>query len=907
MAYLVSIFYLLLVSSIWAQPYVVSTVAGGMPPPTPAVALKASIGLVSRVIAGSDGSVYFTSLHCVFKVDAGAMLTRIAGIARPGYAGDGGPATAAQLNTPNGIALDRAGNLYIADTLNSVIRRVSRDGVIVTYAGSSADFGGHGGTALKPQFLYPQDVAIDIAGNLFVADTENRRIRKVAASGIVSTIGGTGATGSTGDSGPAIAATISRPTGLAFDGAGNLYVADNGTRVRRIDPQGIISTVAGTGAAGFSGDGGAAIAARLAGAQAVAVDAAGNLLIADSGNRRIRRVTPGGEISTVAGNGDFTSSGDGGSAAAAGLARVAGIGVDSGGTMFMADLWKIRRVSAAGAITTFAGNGEYSFSGDGGQSTAAQLGGASGIATDANGNLYFADSGNNRIRKISRDGVISTIAGDGTIGDAGNGGAATSAQVVTRSFTGMAVDKNGNVYFGDFIQGTIRKIDSAGVITKFAGFGASGTIYPGIAIDASGNVYYVDGLLLQVRKATPAGAVVIVAGGGSGTGDGIAATGVVLSGPQGLALDAAGNLFISEVLGARIRKVTPAGIITTYAGTGVSGSSGDGGPATKAQLSGPGPLAIDSAGNLYVVDGNGVRVISPAGIISTFLNGSSEYSGDGGSLASMELGSVAGLAVDAAGNLFIADDAFAAVRKLQPGLVTGAPSIAAVTNAASNRRAPLAPGEIVVVYGSGLGPAELTGPRLDAAGLISTELAGTQVMVNGIAAPLIYTSATQVAAIMPFGVFDPARIAVGYQGAISTVLVQFVDRTSPALFTADSSGVGQAAAVNQNGSLNGPGAPAAVGSVIQLYATGEGITTPDGVDGKPAAMPFPVPVLAVTVSIGGKSARVLYAGGAPGATAGLMQVNVEIPSAAAGSAVPVLLQVGDSVSPSGVVIAVSEK
>src|SRR5690242_8826033 len=233
-----------------AQQYVISTVAGGAPPPTPAPAASTSIGTSARVVVGPDGGVYFTSLHCVFRLDGVGVLTRIAGTSRPGYSGDGGPATLAQLNSPNGLSFDSSGNLFIADTDNQVIRKISRDGTISTYVGSPG------------QLMRPRDVLLDASGNLYVADTVAARILKVAPSGVVTTFAGTGVSGFSGDGGPATAAQLSGPTGLATY-FGNLYVVEFHGRIRKIDAQGVIRTVAGTGVSGFSGDGGPATSARL--------------------------------------------------------------------------------------------------------------------------------------------------------------------------------------------------------------------------------------------------------------------------------------------------------------------------------------------------------------------------------------------------------------------------------------------------------------------------------------------------------------------------------------------------------------------------------------------------------------------------------------------------------------------
>ena len=219
--------------------------------------------------------------------------------------GDGGAATAAALMNPGGVAVDAAGTLYIADTDNNRIRKVTTAGVITTVAGNGlAGAGGDGGQAVFASLHSPHGVAVDAAGNLYIADTDNNRIRKVTPAGIITTVAGTGISGHSGDGGPATAARLNYPVGVAVDAAGNLYIADTGnSRIRKVTPAGVITTLAGTGIGGYSGDGGPATAAQLKYPFGVAVDAAGNLYIADSGNNSIRKVTPAGIITTVAGNG----------------------------------------------------------------------------------------------------------------------------------------------------------------------------------------------------------------------------------------------------------------------------------------------------------------------------------------------------------------------------------------------------------------------------------------------------------------------------------------------------------------------------------------------------------------------------------------------------------------------------
>jgi uncharacterized protein (TIGR03437 family) len=373
-------------------------------------------------------------------------------------------------------------------------------------------------------------------------------------------------------------------------------------------------------------------------------------------------------------------------------------------------------------------------------------------------------------------------------------------------------------------------------------------------------------------------------------------------------VDAAGSLYIADYYNNRIRKVSPTGIITTVAGNGGQGYSGDGGPAVAAQVNRPPGLAIDAAGNLYIPDPEWgfVRQIGSNGIITavagTYTQG---YSGDGGPSFGAQLNGPSGVATDSKGNVYVADTGNNAIRLLQPW--DPLPSMAAVANAASNLTGAISPGEVVVLYGSGIGPTQLVKAAPGSDGSYGTQLANTSVSFNGIAAPMIYAWAAQTAAIVPYGIAGAtAQVTVTYQGQTSAPFSVSIASSAPGIFTLDSSGHGPAAAVNQDGiTVNTAAAPTKIGDIISLYATGEGQTTPAGVDGKAASVPYPHPNLPVTVTVGGQNAPVKYAGGAPGMVAGLMQVNVQIPAGIqTGNAVPVVLRVGDVLSQGGVTISV---
>ena len=298
-------------------------------------------------------------------------------------------------------------------------------GVISTLAGNGlAAYSGDGGPGSSAGLAMPISVAVDGAGNLYVADrsTAENRVRKIDPSGRITTVAGQGTRGYSGDGGAATSAALSAPQGVTVDGAGNLYIADGGTRVRKVDTNGVITTVAGSGKNLFSGDGGPATSAGVS-PNGVAVDSSGNLYISDGVNRRVRKVDANGVITTVAGNGNFGFSGDGGPATQAAIS-VNDVAVDSTGNLYFADVanHRVRKVDLNGVITTVAGVGAGRFSGDGGPATSAGLVQPQGLTIDGAGNLYIADWGDQRIRKVDTNGIIATVAGNGRPGFSGDGG-----------------------------------------------------------------------------------------------------------------------------------------------------------------------------------------------------------------------------------------------------------------------------------------------------------------------------------------------------------------------------------------------------------------------------------------------------------------------------------------------------
>lgn len=538
-------------------------------------ASAAKLNLPAGIALDGSGNLYFadSSNNRVRKI-AGGNISTVAGNGSSGYAGDGGTATDAQLRSPWGVAVDSTGaNLYIADRLNNRIRKVA-GGNISTLAGNgTGGYSGDGGAATSAKLFTPHGVAVDAAGNVYIADTQNNRLRKVAASdGTIATLAGNGSPAFGGDGGPAADALLNYVPDVSIDGNGNLYLSDeHNHRVRKITAaDGKIATLAGNGSEGYSGDGGPATNAQLGSYLYVASDAVGNVYISDTNNHRVRKLATDGTISTVAGNGSDGYGGDAGPATAAQLSSPNGIALDGSNNLYIADTnnHRVRKVAANGSISTVAGNGNAGSAGDGGQATVANLMWPAGVAIDSIGNLYIADSGNNRIRKVSTSGYISTVAGDGTWGFGGDGGPALSAQLKQPS--GVVVDLFGNLLIADTANNRVRKLTTGGTINAFAGNGAPGwggdggpatdaqiNIPRGLAIDPIGNVVIAQGYDNRVRKVAADGTISKIAGVGQAdfAGDGGPALAALLNQSQSVTFDAAGNMYIADSGNRRIRKV----------------------------------------------------------------------------------------------------------------------------------------------------------------------------------------------------------------------------------------------------------------------------------------------------------------------------------------------------------------
>src|ERR1017187_1417676 len=478
-------------------------------------------------------------------------VSTLAGYAAPGSADGAG--TAARFANPWGVAADSAGNLYVADTDNHTIRKVTAGGTVSTFAGLAGVSGSADGTDSGARFNQPQGVAVDTNGIVYVADTGNYTIRKITPAGIVTTLAGSagisGSTDATGDS-----ARFYEPEGIAVNSAGTLiYIADTWNHtIRQVTPAGVVTTLAGS-AGNFGSADGAGNSAQFYQPQGMAVDGSGNIYVADTGNQTIRKVTVLGAVTTLAGLAGNNGNADG-TGNSASFWNPQGVALDSAANLYVADSFNntIRQVTPAGVVTTLAGTAGSLGSADG-TGAAARFWQQIGRAVDSAGNVCVADSANGTIRRIASGAVVSTLAGSASTGSAD--GTDGSARFYGPS--GAAVDSSGSSYVADTENGTIRAITSAGVVSTLAG--SAGNFGSTDATGSSARFY----------------------------------------GPQAVAVGSAGNLYVADTANHTIRKITSAGMVSTLAG--LAGTNGlTDGTGTSARFNGPQGLAADSSGTVYV-------------------------------------------------------------------------------------------------------------------------------------------------------------------------------------------------------------------------------------------------------------------------------------------------------------------
>ena len=670
-----------LVSSLGAQaqtytPNYIYTIAGGGVVPTGPLSLD--LPGPTAAVKDAAGNIYFAAQDTsyVFKLSTSGTVSVFAGLGYGGYSNDGKQANTALIGGVTGLAFDKNGNIYLADAVGSRIRKVTPAGIISTVAGNGtkcdkAGVCGDGGPAAKANLNLPESVALDSAGNIYIADMSDNRIRVVNTqttaitiagvhipAGFIATVAGNsqpcansqGPPPTCGDGGPALLAQLTMPNGVALDSSNNIYIADTKDQEIRLvnTSTGTITTFAGTGTPCWNqhsgcGDGGPPNAAQLWLPKGVFLDAANNIYIADTSANRIRYIASGSNVITtlVDGTGALGFAGDGGAATAALTNGPVGIFADASGNLLVSDTGNQRlRQVTAGTINTIAGG---SMGGDGGSPTLATLANPWDVAEDSAGNLYVVDQGNNRIRKITNPGqssaVITTVAGNGSAGFSGDGGPATAAMLDAPS--GIALDTSGNLYITDSINLVVRFVNM-GSSTVVFGTG----VYPNGVTIAPGNIATVFGTYNTSCTPTTASC--------GDDGPPLLAT---FSFPLYIALDSANNVYVSDYHASRVREwnVTK-NFVTNPAGTGAQGYKGNGGLGNLARINHPGGLGV-SNGNIYFADqwNDVVRfVVQSTDIINNYaLNTLAKFAGDGGPCLSASMFNPLALSVNPAGDVFI--------------------------------------------------------------------------------------------------------------------------------------------------------------------------------------------------------------------------------------------------------------
>ncbi|MBZ5634209.1 MAG: hypothetical protein LAO55_13900 [Acidobacteriia bacterium] len=745
--------------------YTVATVAGSDWVGDHGLATEALLFQAEGLTTDSFGNLYVAEAqgNRVRQVTPAGVISTIAGTGQPGFSGDGGPAAAAQLNSPYGLAFDNRGNLYIADLGNSRVRRVAPNGTIATVASAP--------------LISPRNVAADFAGNLYISDFDGQRVYRIGPDGVLV---------------PFVTSGLHYPTALAVDRSGVLYIADSGNHlVRKFDRGVLIAVVAATTPTGL------------------AFDALGALYVADSPAGQIVKIPPtGGPVTSLPVS-----------------ARDLAFGPD--GSLYAAGGGLVTRVLPAPALVV-AGGGSTAF-GDHGDARDSRLNHPTGVAADPLGNIYIADRGNHRIRRVTPDGIITTIAGTGVQGNTGDGGPATLARLNAPS--AVSLDATGHLYVADTGNHRVRKFVPGGNMLP-----VTETLFPvDTAADAAGNLYIADAGAQRVYRETATGVVEALLGG--------------LETPGGIAVDRDGNLYYTDVAAGRVWRRTLSGATTELgAGHWVS----------------PNGLAVSESGDVFVADSGLGRIQR--------VNSPSNASGFVTPLAvDTSIGTPWDVATGPGGTLYIADPDGNRVRVLTPvsiAPVTGVPAVTVVdaVNAASLLPGPLAPGMLAEIRGAAGG--------------------ATEVFFAGYRAAILAMDDALILVRVPVETAGMGQVQIDVRapGISVAVISATVSDAAPALFT---TGSGQAAAMNEDGTLNSSEHPISRGSWISLYGTGEGISG-----------------LPVAVRIGGYSAEVLSSGSVAGYP-GLFQINARVPAGyMAPGILSVTVTVGQAESRSGVGIAV---
>ena len=825
----------------------------------------------TSITGDAKGNTYLAEASRIRKIDAAGVITTIAGGGQANPFDSSGPALSADVFDTRDVKVDSKGNVYFSQKRVN-IRRLTPDGILSTYAGHIGGIYNGEGVAALSAGITPEGIAIDALDQVYFADASSVRVRVIRADGNVYTVAGTGVSGTAGENGPALQAQLINPSALAFDAAGNLYIADS-QRVVKVDRNGILTRIAGN-LGNTDPDEVAALSTQV-NATAIAVDAAGSIIV---GTPRIRRITPDGVIHAVTLHWDFITPFTEACGDALHSSVYAGaLWTDAAGNIEVANpiFGRVEQITRTGRISTIAGDGPNRFTGDGGPVANATFAGPTGIAFDKNGNLYVADTLNNRIRRIDKNGIITTVVGDGGPTYDQDPACTADSDAFLRQPAAITFDTNGELFIADTGKDRVLRIAPEG--TRSIAVKAP----VGVAVDAAGNVYAASRTYGQVFEFGP-----------NGTARALASRGA--SGQ--MAFDGFGNLFIPA--GYEVDRFGVTGSLGPVAGTGEYRTSiAPGFTGLQAEIGYPSAVAFDAGGSLYIADSlkGAIQRIS-AQCYVLFDKAGPQPSG---------------LAFDAGGALYISDAHQGVIWKSTPLFppVRVGPTPMFSADAVQSAvpvpfiqplgqpplpaySPPIAPGELVVLRGECMGPFEPVTTRLDANGQLPSSAGGVQITANGTPVPLLSVSSGEILAVAPFELDSSsgAQWSLTY-GGITANAGSSVNPAAPAVFMLDGAGSGFAAAVNQDGSINSQANPAAKGSIMALFMTGLGQTEPVGIDGQSGRPPFASLKQPVQVTIGGQTALVLYAGLAPGFT-GLYQVNIQLPVGIKGGAATVTVSSG---------------
>jgi uncharacterized protein (TIGR03437 family) len=860
-------------------------------------AQNVAFGLINGVTRDANGNRVFcdSSNNVIRRINADGTIQTIAGVGIPGYGGDGGPATSALLNRPSYAKYDAAGNLYFADAGNYRIRRVDTSGAISTVAGTGIQGTlGSDGPATQAQINNVVDLAIDKSGYVYFAEPgyavnlvgNPAEVRRITPSGKIELYAGCATCGGVMNGVPATQSGFSFVQALATDPAGNLYISIE-SQVVRVSPDGVLHMFAGFGPSSASnmGNGGPAMSAPPSDFIALTTDAAGNVYTAETsllpigdtnGGFIIRQIGTNGVINQLAGS--FAGNGaDDGPALEAFLSPNGGFGLtaDTGGTITFAEDYGLHQVTTQGAIQKVAPN-SIQLTPDGTAAADSWFAAANSIAFDGAGNLYIGEVC--AIQKIDTSGQVSTVAGTGQCSTTPPSGPALTTDLT--EMWSIAVDREGQVFMAD-VNGAVYEVTTSGVISSLGSIPQG--MLPKIAVDSEDRVYLIsfEGVFARI---TAGAAPEIIAQPPSPFEPNLNAL---------ITVDSSDNVYVCcaesvPVLYTAIERYTP-----TLSRTAVGLVNS---PFVDA-------LAVDASSNIWQGAPQGLTKGTLA-----FGAGCCFY-GDGGAAESAYIPTAA-MAFAPNGDLYVVDSLNNRIRRIHGTPPSVAPQIAAggIVNAASLAGGAIAPGELISIFGSNFGPSGLDVAMLQN-NAVPKALNNVHVYFGGSLIPGAITARTenQINVFVPYEIANATseEVTVDVDSVLSTPVTVPVAQSAFGLSTADASGSGQGAILNQDDTFNSDANPAARGSIVTMYGTGEGVTTPALPDGAlEISVPYSTTQPLVTVSFGGRTAEVQYAGAAPFLPTGVFQINATIPTTVTPGAVPITVSIGEISTTRTVTVAV---